>query len=59
MHNADEGGGQKLAVIPFAGSGTECQVCAQLGLDFVGYEISPEYAKLAAERVREIQPYLF
>ena len=52
-------GGQKLAVIPFAGSGTECLACAQLGLDYVGYEIDKDYAEMANRRTKEIQQNLF
>ena len=52
-------GGQRLAVIPFAGSGTECLACAQLGLDFVGYEIDKDYAEMANRRTKEIQQNLF
>lgn len=40
-----ESGG--LIVIPFAGSGTEGVVCKRLGIDFIGYDINPDYIKLA------------
>ena len=34
-------------LIPFAGSGSECVVAQNLGLDFLGIEINPEYVALA------------
>lgn len=36
---------------PFLGSGTVAVVCKELGLNSVGIELNPEYAKLAEERV--------
>ncbi len=38
-------GGRVL--IPFAGSGSECVVCEQLGLDWRGIEINQEYVEFA------------
>ncbi len=40
-------GGRVL--IPFAGSGSECVVAQELGADFLGVEINPEYAYFARE----------
>lgn len=37
---------------PFAGSGTSCLAAAQDGRHFIGYEISPEYCRLAEQRLR-------
>ncbi|GAH40851.1 unnamed protein product, partial [marine sediment metagenome] len=37
---------------PFAGSGTALRVARRLGRRFIGIEISPEYAKMARQRVR-------
>lgn len=39
-----------LVVIPFAGSGTECAMCAKYGRDFIGFEIDESYAKRATSR---------
>lgn len=36
---------------PFAGSGATGEACHNLGLDFEGCELSPEYARLANERL--------
>lgn len=41
------------ALIPFAGSGSECVAAQALGVDFVGIEINPEYARLARMWLRE------
>lgn len=38
-------GGKVL--IPFAGTGSECVVAKQLGMDYLGFEINPDYVKLA------------
>lgn len=35
---------------PFFGSGTTGAVARQLGRNFIGMELNPEYAKLATER---------
>lgn len=39
-----EGG---LVVVPFAGSGAECAVAQDLGMDFIGFDINEDYVKLA------------
>ena len=41
---------------PFAGSGTTGVVAKRLGRDFVGVEINPDYAKMAADRIAEVKP---
>ncbi|HUD11842.1 MAG TPA: site-specific DNA-methyltransferase [Candidatus Saccharimonadia bacterium] len=38
---------------PFFGSGTVGEVAQSLGRDWVGIELSPEYVKLAQERIRD------
>ncbi len=40
---------------PFCGSGTTCIAAKRLGRRYVGYEINPEYVKLAEERLREVE----
>jgi len=44
---------------PFAGGGTIPAVCKQLGRNYIAFEIGPETADLARERVRNTQPPLF
>jgi len=40
---------------PFMGSGTTGVACAQLGRDFIGCEIDPEYFAIAEKRIKEAQ----
>ena len=46
---------------PFMGSGTTGVACVQLGRNFIGCEIDPDYFKIAEKRIREaeLQPQLF
>ena len=41
-----------IIVDPFLGSGTTAIAAHQLGRDFIGIEISPEYCRIAEERLR-------
>lgn len=41
---------------PFAGSGTTGAVAVSLGRRFVGIELSPEYCRMAEERIGSVQP---
>ncbi len=36
-------------LIPFAGSGSECVVAQELGVDYLGIELNPEYVEFAIE----------
>lgn len=38
---------------PFAGSGTTCVAAKQLGRQWIGIEINPDYCKIADERLRQ------
>lgn len=40
-----------LVCDPFLGSGTTALACKKLGLDFVGYEIDPEYFRMAVDNL--------
>ena len=40
---------------PFIGSGTTGVACQQLNRNFIGYEISPDYFKIAEKRIREAE----
>jgi len=42
-----------FVLVPFVGSGSECISAKKLGLDFIGFEINPEYIKIAEERLSE------
>jgi len=36
-----------IVLVPFAGSGSECVSAKQLGLSYIGFELNPDYVKLA------------
>ena len=38
---------------PFMGSGTTAVACKQLGRNFIGFEINPEYVKTANRRLAQ------
>lgn len=43
-----------LLVIPFAGSGSECVAAKMEGIDFIAYEINPDYISLCNNRLNNI-----
>src|SRR3990167_1388799 len=44
----------KIIYDPFAGSGTTAIACKMLGRDYILNEISPEYCKIAEDRIKSI-----
>jgi len=36
-----------VVLVPFVGSGSECVVAKELGLSYLGFELNPEYVKIA------------
>jgi hypothetical protein len=40
----------------FSGSGTTGVVCIQLGRDYIGVELSPEYAEMSRTRLNSVSP---
>jgi site-specific DNA-methyltransferase (adenine-specific) len=40
---------------PFCGSGTTCLAAKRLERHFVGYEINPDYVRLAESRLADLQ----
>lgn len=48
-----------LIVDPFCGSGTICKVAKELGRNFIGIELSPEYCKIAEDRIKNVSNTLF
>jgi len=38
-------------LIPFVGSGSECVSAKKLNLDYIGFDLNPDYIKLAEERL--------
>ena len=49
--NSSQGGG--LVIDPYMGSGTTALACKILGRQYIGYEINPEYVKLAEARLKD------
>lgn len=47
-----------LVLDPFTGSGTTAVACARHGRRFVGFEINPEYVRVARERVMAAIPLM-
>ena len=45
--------GNTLLVVPFAGSGSECVAAKKLNINFIGYEINPEYVALCNKRLND------
>jgi len=43
----------ELILDPFIGSGTTAVACKQLNRNFIGFEISPEYCKIANKRLSQ------
>ena len=43
-----------IVLDPFIGSGTTAIACKKLGMDFIGFEISPEYCKIAETRLKAV-----
>ncbi len=46
-------GRQGRTLIPFTGSGSECVVAKSLGVEFLGIEINPEYAKFGRSWLKQ------
>jgi len=44
---------------PCIGSGTTAVACKELGRNYIGIELNPEYVKIAEERIRATTPSLF
>jgi len=36
-----------IVLVPFVGSGSECAIAKELGLSYLGYELNPDYIKIA------------
>lgn len=47
--------GDTLAVIPFAGSGSECVAAKKLFINYIAFEINNEYVKLCNTRLEELE----
>ena len=49
IHSIENG----IILDPFLGSGTTAVACKELGRNFIGIEISPEYCKIAEQRLQQ------
>lgn len=47
----------QLVLDPFMGSGTTAVACKELGRNYIGFEISPEYAATCEKRIAETYTY--
>jgi DNA modification methylase len=45
--------GNGIVLDPFMGSGTTAVVCADLGRNYIGIELNPEYVAIAEERIKQ------
>ena len=48
----------QVVLDPFAGSASTLVAANNMGRDFVGFEINPEYHRLANERLASLPPRL-
>lgn len=51
--SAPQKGGTVL--VPFVGTGSECLAAKKLGLSYIGFEINPEYIKIAKKMIEDIK----
>ena len=52
-HFSNEG---DFVVVPFAGSGSECVAAKELNRPYLGFELNPDYVKIARDRLDAAQP---
>ena len=43
----------EVVLVPFAGSGSECVAASMCGRKFLGFELNPDYVKIAKQRLEE------
>lgn len=51
-HFSNEG---DTVLVPFAGSGSECVAAKELARDYIGFELNPDYIKIASMRLDNTQ----
>ena len=42
-----------IVLVPFVGTGSECKIAKELGCSYLGFEINPDYVKMAEKFIRE------
>jgi DNA modification methylase len=45
-----------VVLIPFVGSGSECVIAKEMGLFYTGFELNPDYIRIAKRRLKETKP---
>jgi len=44
-----------IVLVPFAGSGAECAAAKELGQNYIGFEINPDYIKIAEKFIASVK----
>ena len=47
--------GDAVVLVPFVGSGSECVAAKQLGKEYIGFEINPDYIRMAEGLLRTVR----
>jgi len=50
--------GNGVILVPFAGSGAECAAAKELNQNYIGFEINPEYKKIAEKAIASVKTAL-
>ena len=45
---------EDVVILPFAGSGSDCVACKELGLPFIGFEINSDYVRVCESRLGDV-----
>jgi len=45
-----------VVLVPFVGTGSECVAAKELGQDYIGFEINPEYVRIAEKTLQSVEP---
>jgi len=45
-----------VVLVPFVGTGSECAAAKELGQSYIGFEINPDYVKLAERMISDKKP---
>lgn len=53
MIEASSGPGD-IVLVPFVGSGSECEACIRMDRSFIGFEMSQHYCDIAKKRIRDL-----
>jgi len=43
-------------LVPFVGTGSECAAAKELGQSYIGFEINPDYVRLAEKIISDKKP---